>query len=179
MLIEQLPSGLSSLRIPAADVDCLTWVLDPEIPFVLVEHHRIDSTLRWYEIAVPLSIGSQDNAHRLTVRSVSMDICLRTREFLDLLHEFRHDGLDLVQMTHKPPATFRYFGRADGSAPSMGAFRDLGIQVAFSLPHPGEAAVVVAPAASSLEAALSRRGALPLKSVQSRIVALEWHPETT
>lgn len=140
-------SGLS-FAVNNGSAALARWVVDPEVPWVLIERHWPVS-YGFHEMRLPLSPLSLEQPLRVRARGVEMDLLFRTSEFLEVVDEFEaaaDGGLLLAQLDAEPKNHVRLFDKLNDSTmtrqSSTEMKRGLGVRLLLDVPHSGEVSVI-------------------------------------
>ena len=100
-----------SFMLRSCPLGILAYVLDPTVPIVWIRRHTPKKSIQWWNTQTRLSEAGV--LHDVEVRCMEFDIQLNTTRFLELLPEFRDDGMVLFQMTRRVPETLTLDGMAE------------------------------------------------------------------
>jgi hypothetical protein len=149
--------GSASVPIWSGRLSELATVMDPQIPFVVVEGHLALGMTQWSTAAVPLSSRSAERPRTWRARRLSFDLLLTPAELIETAEELGdavHGGALLWQAGRCPPPTFSLEEKT-GQARSTAA-HGLDIRLVLDLPHAGETALLWALTPDLLHQAMHR-----------------------
>ncbi|MBX7170595.1 MAG: hypothetical protein K1X72_06525 [Pyrinomonadaceae bacterium] len=145
--IREFEPGMFSLMLEPCSAFVLPHILDEQIPFVFLMNHRPNRYLQWYETNVQLRKDGE--SFSVEARTMTLDLQMPTKRFLELLSEFADSGLRLMQFERKLPDTLEPQYLKDGSKYKI--LRQNGLYLDFYLPHAREYASVITPHREVLE----------------------------
>jgi hypothetical protein len=90
--------GYEAIFVHGAVASTLAAYLNPEVEFVWILGHMPNRRVEWWSAVAPLSCSQNIFAK---IRSLSYDLQLTTKEFLDHAESFDDHGLALIQ-SHRP-----------------------------------------------------------------------------
>jgi hypothetical protein len=149
LVIKETTGPLFGVLLPVCDAAILLKVLDPDAAWVTLIGFWSDAVDTWIEQHLPPLFDPARRMESVRVTRLEMDVRLPTAEFLRILPSLTARGLDLVQTCRPLPPQFSIGALKPQSKARV--FRDLGIVLQFSLPHPKEHAVATSPSREVLE----------------------------
>jgi hypothetical protein len=136
-------------------------VLDPTIPWTLVEqHHSVGNV--WKTMRLPLNASESALPRRVRARWVGFDFMLPTEEFIDAIAELGNDqagigGIAMWQLDREPSRRVR-FGELlfDPNVDLHAVYREHGVRLWLLVPHENEVSSVAAVDPADLQRAWDR-----------------------
>ncbi|NJC69602.1 hypothetical protein HC031_07695 [Planosporangium thailandense] len=155
--VSETADGLYAVSIWPASAAMLAQAPDPAAGPVVVEGYLAAGS-GWTKLRLPFFGIPGDELQQLTVRRMSLDLLLSPSEFAQLaprLEGTRVAGLEFWQTYRDQVPQHASLSDKQGKA-RRAAFIGLDVAIAVQLPHDGEVAVLAAPTAVRVQAALKR-----------------------
>jgi len=152
LIVKSNDGLLYCLRFGCCDATILQYVLNINIPYIFVSSHWPNRYLEWWNASIPLSVGGKN--YPVSVRNLGFDIQMKTKEFLEVLPEFKSSTISILQLNKPLPGSLVL--NSENKSMNHILIQN-GLFLKFYLPHEGEVALLCCTERNYLEELLQKK----------------------